>query len=318
MDNGIIINQIIILGFLAIIGLIASKLKVIDAMVRESIPKLVFNISLPALIFSSVAGLEMDVKILSNALYVFILSFFAISLLLIVGRSSALLLKLKGGKAGIHTLHTGFGNVAFLGYPLFSALFPNGEGLLYAVIFHLTQDIFIWSVGILVFQGDGRKNILKNMIHLLNPNTIAFLVGAIFFVFNLQLPSLIFASVKGLGQTTIYLAMLYIGAVLAINPVLSAFKKMEIYALIFNKMLLVPFIVLLIVSFLKNSGIIEISFPAATVLIMQVSMPCMAMVVVLAKKYNSDDVHATENLFVSTLFSLLTLPFIYFLITLLF
>jgi len=34
----------------------------------------------------------------------------------------------------------------------------------------------------------------------------------------------------------------------------------------------------------------------------------------LAKKFNSDDLHATENLFLSTILSLGTLPLIYLLI----
>ena len=53
---------------------------------------------------------------------------------------------------------------------------------------------------------------------------------------------------------------------------------------------------------------------AKTVVVMQTAMPCMAMVVVLAKKFGSDDIHATENLFLSTILSLVTLPFLYFLI----
>lgn len=47
---------------------------------------------------------------------------------------------------------------------------------------------------------------------------------------------------------------------------------------------------------------------------MQTAMPCMAMVVVLAKKFGSDDIHATENLFLTTLLSLGTLPLLYLII----
>ena len=62
---------------------------------------------------------------------------------------------------------------------------------------------------------------------------------------------------------------------------------------------------------------IQIGNVAKTVVVMQTAMPCMAMVVVLAKKFGSDDIHATENLFLSTILSLATLPLIYFIIQIL-
>jgi len=47
------------------------------------------------------------------------------------------------------------------------------------------------------------------------------------------------------------------------------------------------------------------------VLILQASMPCMATIVVMAKKFGSDDLLATENVFISTLLSIITIPLVY-------
>ena len=132
--------------------------------------------------------------------------------------------------------------------------------------------------------------------------------------FGIKFPEYINNPISGLGKTTIYLAMLYVGAVLATNPMIAAFKKPEIYMLIFNKMLLVPFILLLLINAASLIFNIHIGNTAKTVVVMQTAMPCMAMVVVLAKRFGSDDVHATENLFLSTILSLATLPLLYFLI----
>ncbi len=149
MNFSIIVQQILILGFLAVIGVIATKLKVITEEIKNSIATIVFNITLPALIISSVSHVELNREILFNSLLVFIASHIGIVLLYITGKVSRKVLRIEGKKGNIHVIHTMLGNVAFLGYPLFSALFPGGEGLLYAVIFHLTQDIYIWTVGVL-------------------------------------------------------------------------------------------------------------------------------------------------------------------------
>ncbi len=317
MYFSIITNQILILALLAIIGVVATKLKVITEQVKNSIASIVFNITLPALIITSVSHVELNREILNNSLLVFILSNVGIILLYFTGKISRTILKIKYKKGNIHLIHTMLGNVAFLGYPLFSALFPGGEGLLYAVIFHLTQDIYIWTIGVFEFNNSKNLTFKESLKHLINPNTIAFAIGIIMLALNIKLPEYIDTPFSGLGKTTIYLAMLYIGAVLAQNPVFAAFRKTEIYMLIFNKMLLIPFLLLLIINITSSVFNIHIGNIAKTVVVMQTAMPCMAMVVVLAKKYGSDDVHATENLFLSTILSLATLPLIYFIIQIL-
>jgi hypothetical protein len=314
MNFSIIVQQILILGFLAVIGVIATKLKVITEEIKNSIATIVFNITLPALIISSVSHVELNREILFNSLLVFIASHIGIVLLYITGKVSRKVLRIEGKKGNIHVIHTMLGNVAFLGYPLFSALFPGGEGLLYAVIFHLTQDIYIWTVGVFEFNNTGNLKFKESLKHLVNPNTISFAIGILMLTFGIKFPDYLYNPVSGLGKTTIYLAMLYIGAVLARNPMIAAFKKPEIYMLIFNKMLLVPFILLMMINAASIIFGLQIGNIAKTVVVMQTAMPCMAMVVVLAKKFGSDDIHATENLFLSTILSLATLPFLYFLI----
>jgi hypothetical protein len=314
MYFSIIINQILILAFLAIIGVIATKLKVITEQVKNGIATVVFNITLPALIITSVTNVQLNREVLSNSLWVFIVSNIGIILLYASGKLSRKLLNIQGKTGNVHVIHTMLGNVAFLGYPLFSALFPGGEGLIYAVIFHLTQDIYIWTIGVFEFNSSKNLKFTDSLKHLLNPNTVAFAIGLIMLGFSIKIPKLLFDPIYGLGKTTIYMAMLYIGAVLAQNTMFSAFRKLQIYVLGFNKMLLIPFILLLIINFLSDYFNIHISNTAKTVVVMQTAMPCMAMVVVLAKKFGSDDLHATENLFLTTLFSLATLPILYYII----
>jgi malate permease and related proteins len=45
--------------------------------------------------------------------------------------------------------------------------------------------------------------------------------------------------------------------------------------------------------------------------ILEASMPCMATIVVMANKFGSDDSLATENVFVSTIFSIVSIPLVY-------
>jgi predicted permease len=53
---------------------------------------------------------------------------------------------------------------------------------------------------------------------------------------------------------------------------------------------------------------------AFSVLILEAAMPCMAILVILAKRFGGDDELAMKNFFVSTIISLLSLPFILYLL----
>lgn len=311
MHQQVIIHQILILSFLALIGVLAAKFRIITEEVKNSIAKLVFNVTLPLLIFSSVTKISLSSDLLRNSLFVFVGGAILITLLFLSGELNRKILRLKGGTGNVHVIHTMFGNVAFLGYPLFSALFPNGEGLFYAVIYHFTQDIFIWTLGIVLFQKGKNMKLKEKLIHLLNPNTIAFSVGLIWIVIGIPLPSLIKDPLAGMGQTTIYLAMLYVGAILFEQPLKGIFAKSSVYLLGFTKMLAIPFLFLIILVFLKNHFGLIFANEATMVLLMQGAMPCMTMIVVLARRFESDDVLATQNFFVTSLLSLITLPLIF-------
>jgi hypothetical protein len=57
-----------------------------------------------------------------------------------------------------------------------------------------------------------------------------------------------------------------------------------------------------------------LSLPAFGAMVLQTAMPCMAILVILAKKYGSDENSAMVNVFITTLLSLFTLPLIYWMV----
>lgn len=311
----IIVDQILILSVLVVVGVIAAKLSIITTAIKDGIAKIVFDITLPLLIFTTFAKLEFTQEILIDSSFAFVFSFVSVFLLLLIGKFSSTLLKLDERKKTIHILHTMFGNIVFLGFPLFNALFPGGKGLLYAAIYQLAQDTVLWTLGIYMLNKNCQSSLKERLSRLVNPNTIAFILGITFMLLKIKLPFILQQSLGGLGHTTIYLSMIYIGVMLSFINIKTILKK-QVFILSFNKMILTPIILLFIINQLINLLSFEIGMIAKTVVIMQAAMPCMATIVVLAKKYDADDTLATENIFISTIISLLTLPAIYYIIQL--
>lgn len=308
-ETGIISSQIFILAIAVIVGVIAAKTGVITKESNGFLSKVIFNISLPLMLFSNFFKLDITPKLLSNSLIVLTISAVVILLLLLVGWVTTKIIKMTVREASVFKAHSMFGNIIFLGFPLITALYGK-EGLLYASMFQLVSNIIMWTIGVVVLnQGNGtpwQKSIKK----VLNPNTVATLLGLICFLFSLKLPEIVISPLSGIGSTNTWLCMLYIGAMMTFSNVRGLLGKKIIYVLSFNRLILAPMILLFAFWAAKFYAGVNIDILVPSVIIMEIAMPCMASVVIMSKELGADDSLAMANVFISTFISLITLPFI--------
>ncbi len=309
----VIISQVTILALLALIGAIVYKLKVLTDAGQQGIAKLVVNLTLPMLIISSILKIKIDVEILRNSIAILILAYCSLLILFLGGRIAAKFQRLSGYRADIHTICTMFGNIVFIGYPLFNAIYPGGEGVLYAAIYHLASDTLLWTFGVFMLnkseeQVNSGKIFLKR---LMNPNIIAFIVSIILAFFNIKLPYILDFTFSGIGSTTLYLAMLYIGAMLARNRFLKrAIVNKESYILSINKMFIIPAILLVLIILFQHLFDFEITEQVKTLIILQTAMPSMTIIAILVKEEGVEQV--TSHIFINTIVSLISIPLIFY------
>lgn len=311
-----IFNQIEILGILALCGIIAYRFKILHNSAKEVIEKLVFYITLPLLIITKLSSLTFTSEIIWNGLFIILSAYLILFIQIMVGKLSAKLFRLERPQAAIHCLHTMLGNIVFLGFPLLDALFPRGEAILYAAIYQLAMNTVMWTYGVYILNPASKEKGLKNLEKLLNPNTIALNIGLLMMIFGIRLPRLLQASLGGLGQTTLYLAMIYIGILLAQIKIKDMLNSPHVFVLSFNKLFLLPIVFIFLFRFLFEMLNLEMNTIAFSVLILEAAMPCMTILVLLAKRFGADDQLAMKNFFVSTILSLLSLPFILYLLQL--
>jgi len=308
-----IIDQILILGIFAAVGAIAFRFKILEDGSKGVLEKLVFYVSLPLLILTKLSTLEFTAEILRNAGLVILFTYGIMFFQLLLGKLSARIFGLKKTQAVIHSLHHMLGNIVFLGFPLLDALMPGGEALLYAALYQLVLNTILWSYGVIQLNPDNRQKGWGQFKKLLNPNTIALVLGLLMMLLSLRFPPLLQKAFSGLGSMTLYLAMLYIGILLAQMKVKEVFK-LSIFTFSFNKLILSPVIFLFSIYALINYFSIPLNNTAFTVLILESAMPAMTILVLLAKRFGADDSLAMKNFFVSTVLSLISLPFILYLL----
>ena len=92
------------------------------------------------------------------------------------------------------------------------------------------------------------------------------------------------------------------------------FRKKDVLILSFNKLLLLPILLIVLFRFLLNLFSINMDQIAFSVIILEAAMPCMTILVILAKRFGADDEKAMEDFVVSTILSILSLPLVIYLI----
>jgi predicted permease len=315
MHADIVFPQILILAVLVIVGLIASKTGVITQEVKDMMARLIFNITLPFMLLCNFSRLSITPRLLSNSLAILFLTFCVQMFMLLISWLITRMMRMKNSEATIFKTHSVFGNLVYLGFPLIYALYGE-EGLLYAGMYQFVSNMLMWTIGVVLLNQGKNLSVWENVKHIFNPNTFAVLIGFFMFLFSVKLPPVLMKSLGGLGDSTTYLSMVYVGSMMFYTSMKGFLNKKEVYIFTFSKLILLPILILLILSQVVTFFPDRIEIGVASVLVLMSSMPAMANVVIMAKIFGADDKLATANVFVSTIVSMVTLPLVLLMIEL--
>ncbi len=303
MNTMVVAAQVGALAIVMFLGFLGAKTGYLDIKIKDSISKLIVNLILPCLIISSISSKELKPELLGDLGVVLLMSFFCIAALFLIGVVTAKVLKIPDGTSAVHKLLFTCGNVIFIGYPIITAMYGE-TGFFYAIIYWLINDLFLWTVGVIMLTKNKmgeKKNFAKQ---LLNPNTVSFAIAILMLIFGIQLPSVIHEAVSGVGALTTYLSMIFIGMALATVDVKKIIKKWWILILTPLKLVIIPIGFMLL---FKSFGIRELLLG---VVVLEAAMPAQTVLSILAYEHHSDGEYAAVAMFITTITSLVTLPLI--------
>ena len=283
-----------------------------------------YKVAMPATILVKMLGADFTREDYINGIYIYVFAIIFLLLTLGISLFASRVMKLSDKTEGVYAIQAMFGNVAFFALPLFLVLFGE-EGVIYAMFFNMGNDTLLWSVGIFMVNRHKERDIKKNLKHMINANTIAFVLGILLMVTGLNQVLLdskyffsVYSTIDYVASITTPMSMIFIGFILAgIKLNVGDFKKkVPILVLSFQRLLLVPFLSMAVFALLDGFGLISESVVLITVL--QLAMPIGTLTASLAMEYESDYFFATESVFISTLLSILTLPLISVLLKIIF
>ncbi len=251
---------------------------------------------MPASIFLNLYYVEMDIVVLSQ-----ILGYLLLFTLVMILFSTVItkMLHLSGGEAAVLKNSVSLMNSGNYGLPVSQMIFSaNPLGVTIQIFVLIFQNLLTYSYGLynLLSATKSLKGILLSFLKM--PIIHALILGLLFQLFRIPLPTFIETPLSYLANGFIALALILLGAQLATIQ-FGLFHRVVLFSII-GRLLVGPSVALGIILLLNLDGIVAQSLFIAS------SFPTSRNTATLALQYNIEpDLHAQVVLY-TTLFSCLT------------
>lgn len=306
-------TQMVMLFFIILCGFIARKARMTSDSFDGNLSKLVMAITLPATILNSVlsnSNLPSDEVILQMMGYAVV--YFAAACVFACAVVHFLYRKLGRSTKGAHSFMMVFGNTGFLGYAVLAAIFDS-NAVLYAAIFNIVFNIVLFSVGVFLVSGDSEKTKQKRSLKmqvkafshtLIQPTMLASYLAMALALLHVSDSGPIGQTCSILGGMTVPAAMLIIGSSLAKMPIKQMLGDGWSYLTSFVRLAVMPACAYLLFSqFVVDPYLLAI-------LVLLAAMPAASNGTMLALAYDGDLSTMARVTFLTTVFSLGTLPIV--------
>lgn len=310
MSAIIVLGQMVVLFSMIAAGFIVCRKGVLSEETSGQLSKLVVNLFNPLLIVNSVLTPTQEVtgeKMLMNVLLVCV--YFVI--VFVCGLVAVLLLRPVVHQRGLYLMMMVFSNVGFMGIPVVQSIYGKAA-VVYVAVYVLGYNALLYSLGSILAERSAAKfrgqalsrqgSVWQSVKKILNPGVIASLAAILILLLKIQVPAFVGTFFDYMGNVTIPLSMMLIGASVARMDVKDILGDVRMYVFLLLKMLLFPLIVLLI---LRNLPIDPVLFG---IFILEMGMPVGNVTALIAQEKGADPKFCSKGIVLSTLVSILTIP----------
>lgn len=296
MDSILIV--MVVLLMLVVAGYAARRLGYMDAEFDRRLSNFIIDITAPSLILSSVMGDTLpDRHLILPLLSVGLITY---AVLTVVSLLLSRLLSHDAVTRRIIGFMLMFGNVGFIGYPVAQAVF-GAEAVFYAAVINFSNTLFVFTLGVWQISGDKEK-VRLHWRNFLNPGLVACYAAIVICIFQWHVPQVISQPLTYLGNITVPGALLIIGSSMAQLPIRKMVATPMAYVVAVFRLLVLPIgLYYLMLAIGIDSYVVRIN----TVII---AMPVATFGVMFCRRYGRDTALMTEETFVTTVASVLTMP----------
>ena len=297
--------EIIYVFLLIFIGIFAKKLNIISSEGSKSLSGILMNIAWPALLFSVMLK-KCNWNLIKENLVLILIGALIVVVGYIIGIIGAKIGKIPKPRRSVFLYACMINNYSFLPLPIVLILFGE-KGVVLLALCNLGTILVQWTLGIYIVTA--HKFGISFLKKIVNMPLIAIVLGMMLSGFHPSFPKpvadlgLVFMRLlSALGQTTIPIAMLIAGFVLADIHYLKVFKDKNVLLINVLRLIVIPICILILISFFN---IPIMSRKVASIIAI---MPVAIAVSVVIKQYGGDEKFAASVIYSTTLLSIITIP----------
>lgn len=289
-----LVNQTLIMFILAGIGYIMFRWGKVTLEGSKNIGNLLIYLVLPCVIINGFLMERTREHLIGLGLSA-VLAFVILILSILVSR-------LFFRKDPIAAFGGAFANPGFFGVPLIIASLSDGA-VFYIAAFIGFLNLLQWSYGVAIMTGEKGRISVKSLVTA--PFFIAIVIGMLLFLTQCPLPALVTKTLSYLTGLNTPLSMFTVGVYLAQTDLLAMFCRKSVYLVCLVRLIIIPLIALAILYFVPNTYL-----EMKLAILIASGCPVGSNIAVYAQLHDRDYPYAVQTVVVSTLFSIITIPVI--------
>lgn len=293
---GIIFEQLCLLFIFMFCGFLLGKSKKINPEHTKILSVLVVYLFLPCTVFNSFYK-NFTISNLTQYYVLIIVSVATLCVLALFAHGMSRLLSKNDYKRKVYKYSLVIPNYGYMGYALAQSLYGT-EGLLHMVLFALPFTFYIYTFGYCMLTN--QKLSFKRLI---NPVVISILLGAVFGLSSIKLPSVVETFVSKSGSCMAPISMLLAGMTISEFSVKHMICDIKTYFISIMRLALIPLAVMFLLKMFFDDTVVR-----AAVLLC--AMPCGLNTIVFPKLVGEDSKEGAKLAFVSSILSMLSIPLI--------
>lgn len=313
----IVVNQVLIMSIIVMVGFVLVRFGKLSPGVTVSMSNLLIYAVLPCVIIGT---MQRDFQPDEALLLLFSALLAALAYFIFILIAQLFLRRSKRQNTGVERFALVQPNTGYIGIPLVQAVLGK-DGVFLLTAYIVLFNLIAFSYGRYQLSCDGEERGLAKAVRplsaesirrsLVNPASVSVAIGLTLYLLNLRLPDVLLSTMDALSGLNSVISMLLIGIFLTQIDVHSLFQASRLWRVLLISLLrliVLPFILMLVLAALDMSWLGANEDLLKTTIVIAASTPVAVAASFMAELYGGDNLYGANLAVVSTILSVVTMP----------
>ena len=311
----IILNQVLVMGLIALGGFLLVRLGKLDPAISKSISNLLLYIVAGCIILNALQR-DFDPQEARGLAVAFLLALLSY-LTCILGAHLLIRTRKSNLNAGIERFALVMPNAGYIGIPLVQAVL-GADGVFYLTAYIVCFNLLLFSYGRTQLLADGfaqgrgtavrplsKETVMKSLI---NPATLCTALGLILYLAQIRLPAFLLGTAKSYADVNTVLSMVLIGMFLSQTDLKSLVRFGRGFLICFMRLIVLPLVCMLAIGLIDIGASVSDPYTVKTAMVIAATTPCGVATAFMGEVCEADHLYGSRLVCASTILSIITLP----------